>query len=139
MFFFFKQKTAYEMRISDWSSDVCSSDLCWPSSLRQALSSWPELAQLAHVAPRRTPRAMFSDEVLEGDDIDLSRLPIQRCWPGDVGRLVTLGLVITRGTRKPRQNIGIYRMQVIGRDRVIMRWLPHREIRKASCRARVGQ
>src|SRR3546814_4208647 len=104
MFFFFKQKTAYEMRISDWSSDVCSSDLCWPSSLRQALSSWPELAQLAHVAPRRTPRAMFSDEVLEGDDIDLSRLPIQRCWPGDVGRLVTLGLVITRGTRKPRQN-----------------------------------
>src|SRR3546814_19974481 len=69
---------------------------------------------------------MFSDEVLEGDDIDLSRLPIQRCWPGDVGRLVTLGLVITRGTRKPRQNIGIYRMQVIGRDRVIMRWLPHR-------------
>ena len=98
----------------------------WPSSLRQALSSWPELAQLAHVAPRREPVAAFSDEVLAGDDIDLARLPIQRCWPGDAGRLITLGLVITRGTRKPRQNIGIYRMQVIGRDRVIMRWLPHR-------------
>ncbi|MDV3255040.1 MAG: UbiD family decarboxylase, partial [Lysobacter sp.] len=81
----------------------------WPSSLRQALSSWPELAQLAHVAPRREPVAAFSDEVLAGDDIDLARLPIQRCWPGDAGRLITLGLVITRGTRKPRQNIGIYR------------------------------
>src|SRR3546814_17328172 len=93
--------------------------------MRQGRASWPEWAQLAHVGPRRTPRAMFSDEVLEGDDIDLSRLPIQRCWPGDVGRLVTLGLVITRGTRKPRQNIRIYRNQVIGRDRVLMRWLTH--------------
>ncbi len=98
----------------------------WPSSLRQALSSWPELAQLAHVAPRTVREAAFNEQVLEGGDIDLSRLPIQRCWPGDAGRLVTLGLVITRGPNKPRQNIGIYRMQVIGRDRVIMRWLPHR-------------
>ena len=98
----------------------------WPSNLRQALSSWPELAQLAHVAPRTVREAAFNEQVLEGADIDLSRLPIQRCWPGDAGRLVTLGLVITRGTRKRRQNIGIYRMQVIGRDRVIMRWLPHR-------------
>ena len=98
----------------------------WPSSLKQALSTWPELAQLALVAPQAVREADFNDEVLEGGDIDLARLPIQHCWPGDAGRLVTLGLVVTRGTRKPRQNIGIYRMQVIGRDRVIMRWLPHR-------------
>lgn len=98
----------------------------WPSSLKQALSTWPELAQLALVAPQTVREAEFDDEVLEGDGIDLSRLPIQRCWPGDAARLITLGLVVTRGTRKPRQNIGIYRMQVIGRDRVIMRWLPHR-------------
>ena len=98
----------------------------WPANLRQALSSWPELAQLAHVAPRRVHEAAFNDEVLGPGEIDLARLPIQRCWPGDAGRLITLGLVITRGTRKPRQNIGIYRMQVIGPDRVIMRWLPHR-------------
>ena len=98
----------------------------WPSSLRQALSTWPELAQLALVAPQAVREAAFNDEVLAGDDIDLARLPIQRCWPGDAGRLVTLGLVVTRGTRKPRQNIGIYRMQVIGERRVIMRWLPHR-------------
>ena len=98
----------------------------WPSNLRAALASWPELAQLAHVAPRAVRDAMFLDETLEGEAIDLARLPIQRCWPGDAGRLVTLGLVITRGTRKPRQNVAIYRMQVLGRDRVIMRWLPHR-------------
>ncbi|MCE7033113.1 UbiD family decarboxylase [Lysobacter sp. GX 14042] len=98
----------------------------WPSNLRQALASWPELAQLAHVAPRRVADAAFNEEVLGPGDIDLARLPVQRCWPGDAGRLITLGLVVTRGTRKPRQNIGIYRMQVIGADRVIMRWLPHR-------------
>ena len=98
----------------------------WPSSLRDALSSWPELAQLAHVAPRRVADAAFNENVLEGDGVDLGRLPIQRCWPGDAGRLVTLGLVITRGTRKPRQNVAIYRMQVLDRNRVVMRWLPHR-------------
>lgn len=98
----------------------------WPSSLKQALSTWPELAQLAHVAPRRMRDAAFEHEVLESDDVDLGRLPIQRCWPQDVARLITMGLVITRGTRKPRQNVAIYRMQVLGRNRVIMRWLPHR-------------
>ena len=98
----------------------------WPSSLKQALSSWPELAQLAHVAPQRVADAAFNHELLEGDEVDLARLPIQRCWPGDAGKLVTFGLVTTRGTRQPRQNVAIYRMQVIDRNRVIMRWLPHR-------------
>ena len=98
----------------------------WPGSLREALHSWPELAQLAHVAPRTVREAGFNDEVVEADDVDLARLPIQHCWPGDIGKLITLGLVITRGTRQRRQNIAIYRQQVIGRNRVIMRWLPHR-------------
>tara|TARA_R110002020_G_scaffold27170_41_gene87609 strand:- start:5571 stop:7058 length:1488 start_codon:yes stop_codon:yes gene_type:complete len=98
----------------------------WPSSLRQALATWPELAQLAHVAPKPTSEAGFNDIVLEGNDIDLGSLPIQRCWPGDVARLITFGLVVTRGTRQPRQNVAIYRQQLIGRNRVIMRWLPHR-------------
>ncbi|MCZ7009817.1 UbiD family decarboxylase domain-containing protein, partial [Salmonella enterica] len=82
----------------------------WPSSLKQALGSWPELAQLAHVAPRTVAEAAFEEETLEGDAIDLARLPIQRCWPEDAGRLITFGLVVTRGTRKPRQNVAIYRM-----------------------------
>ena len=98
----------------------------WPSSLREALGTWPELAQLAHVAPQKVREAAFQHETLEGDDVDLSRLPIQRCWPEDAARLITLGLVVTRGTRKPRQNVAIYRQQVIGRNRIIMRWLPHR-------------
>lgn len=98
----------------------------WPGSLREALHSWPELAQLAHVAPRTVRDAGFNDEVVEAQDVDLSRLPIQHCWPEDAAKLITLGLVITRGTRKPRQNIAVYRQQVIGRNKVIMRWLSHR-------------
>ena len=98
----------------------------WPGSLREALQSWPELAQLSHVAPRSVHEAAFNDEIIQAEDIDLARLPIQHCWPEDAGKLITLGLVITRGTSKPRQNIAIYRQQVIGRNRVIMRWLPHR-------------
>lgn len=98
----------------------------WPSNLRQALASWPELAQLAHVAPRQVREAPFCEQVFEGDEVDLGRLPIQRCWPGDAGRLVTFGLVITRGPHQARQNVAIYRQQVIGPNRVIMRWLRHR-------------
>ena len=64
--------------------------------------------------------------VEEGGDVDLSRLPIQHCWPGDVAPLVTWGLTITRGPQKTRQNLGIYRQQVIGKNQLIMRWLAHR-------------
>jgi 4-hydroxy-3-polyprenylbenzoate decarboxylase len=64
--------------------------------------------------------------VWEGKDVDLSRLPIQHCWPGDVAPLITWGLVVTRGPNKPRQNLGIYRQQVIGPNKTIMRWLAHR-------------
>jgi 4-hydroxy-3-polyprenylbenzoate decarboxylase len=98
----------------------------WPGSIRQALAAWPEFAQLAHVAPRRVAEAAFRDEVLSGRDVDVGRLPIQRCWPGDAGPLITMGMVVTRGTRRERQNVGIYRQQVLGPNRVIMRWLPHR-------------
>ena len=98
----------------------------WPSSLRQALTAWPEFAQLAHVAPRRVADAAFRDEVLTGSDVDVTQLPIQRCWPGDAGPLMTMAMVVTRGKRHDRQNIGIYRQQVLGPNRVIMRWLPHR-------------
>jgi len=64
--------------------------------------------------------------VWEGADVDLSRLPIQHCWPGDVAPLITWGLVITKGPHKKRQNLGIYRQQVLGPNKVIMRWLAHR-------------
>jgi 4-hydroxy-3-polyprenylbenzoate decarboxylase len=98
----------------------------WPPTLKDALRQWPEFAQLAHVAPKRVAEAAFEECVLAGEDIDLARLPIQHCWPEDAGRLLTFGLVITRGTRQARQNVAIYRQQLIGRNRLIMRWLPHR-------------
>jgi 4-hydroxy-3-polyprenylbenzoate decarboxylase len=64
--------------------------------------------------------------VKEGKDVDLASLPIQHCWPGDVAPLITWGLVVTRGPNKTRQNLGIYRQQVLGPNKVIMRWLAHR-------------
>ena len=70
--------------------------------------------------------ASCQDVVWEGTDVDLARLPIQHCWPGDVAPLITWGLVITRGPLKTRQNLGIYRQQVLNRNQVIMRWLAHR-------------
>ena len=66
------------------------------------------------------------DVVWEGADVDLARLPVQTCWPGDAGPLITWGLTVTRGPHKKRQNLGIYRQQVIARNKVIMRWLAHR-------------
>ena len=98
----------------------------WPGSLRAAATALPIYGQLALVAPRSVGSAPFLADCREGDEVDLGELPIQTCWPEDAGPLITLGLVITRSQRLDRQNIGIYRMQVIGRNRVIMRWLAHR-------------
>lgn len=97
-----------------------------PRSLRGAFEDWPELAQIALTAPRIVEQAEFMSHELVGGEIDLERLPIQHCWPGDAGRLITLGLVTTASRRLQRQNIGIYRQQLIGPNRVIMRWLAHR-------------
>jgi 4-hydroxy-3-polyprenylbenzoate decarboxylase len=70
--------------------------------------------------------APCQEVVWEGGEVDLSRLPIQTCWPGDVAPLITWGLTVTKGPLKERQNLGIYRQQVIARNKLIMRWLPHR-------------
>jgi 4-hydroxy-3-polyprenylbenzoate decarboxylase len=71
-------------------------------------------------------KAACQEVVVEGDQVDLDQLPIQTCWPGDVGPLVTWALAITRGPEKERQNLGIYRMQKIAKNKLIMRWLAHR-------------
>src|ERR1043165_6342417 len=78
------------------------------------------------MAPKERSNAPCQEIVWEGSDVDLSRLPIQTCWPGDAGPLITWGLTVTRGPQKTRQNLGIYRQQVIGRNKLIMRWLAHR-------------
>jgi 4-hydroxy-3-polyprenylbenzoate decarboxylase len=97
-----------------------------PKGLRDAWEKLPLIRQIVAMAPKRVERAPCHEIVLEGSDVDLARFPIQTCWPGDAGPLITWGLVITRGPQRKRQNLGIYRMQVIGRNRVIMRWLAHR-------------
>src|SRR5690349_3989050 len=78
------------------------------------------------MAPKEVRGAPCQEIVWEGQDVDLSRLPIQHCWPGDIAPLITWGLVITKGPNKKRQNLGIYRQQVLGPNKVIMRWLAHR-------------
>jgi 4-hydroxy-3-polyprenylbenzoate decarboxylase len=97
-----------------------------PKGLRDAWEKWPVLKQVLNMAPKEVRSAPCQDIVWEGADVDLARLPIQHCWPGDVAPLVTWGLTVTRGPHKTRQNLGIYRQQVIGPNKLIMRWLAHR-------------
>ncbi len=97
-----------------------------PKGLADAWKSLPIFKKVLDMAPRTVSRAPCHHTVISGTEIDLSRYPIQHCWPGDAAPLITWGLVVTRGPHKKRQNMGIYRQQVIGPNRVIMRWLSHR-------------
>ncbi len=97
-----------------------------PKGMKDALHKLPTYKKVLDMAPKWVRSASCQEVVLEDDDVDLSRLPIQTCWPEDAGPLITWGLTVTRGPEKTRQNLGIYRQQVIGPNRVIMRWLSHR-------------
>ncbi len=97
-----------------------------PKGLKDAWDKWPILKQVLTMSPKVLSSAPCQDIVWEGNEVDLSKLPIQHCWPGDVAPLITWGLVVTRGPNKPRQNLGIYRQQVLSKNKVIMRWLAHR-------------
>ncbi len=98
-----------------------------PLGLRDAISKIGMLkAALWDMAPRRVRAPRCQQIIWEGKDVDLGKLPIQKCWPEDAGALITWGMVVTRGPNKPRQNVGIYRQQVIGPNKLIMRWLSHR-------------
>ncbi|HYC43567.1 MAG TPA: 4-hydroxy-3-polyprenylbenzoate decarboxylase [Noviherbaspirillum sp.] len=97
-----------------------------PKGFKDVLGLGSMVKSLWDMAPREHRSAPCQDVVWEGNDVDLARLPIQHCWPGDVAPLITWGLVVTKGPNKKRQNLGIYRQQVIDRNKVIMRWLAHR-------------
>ncbi len=97
-----------------------------PKGMRDAWEKLPVFKKVLDMAPKKIKNAPCQQTVFEGEDVDLSKIPVQTCWPGDAAPLITWGLVVTRGPRKSRQNLGIYRMQVLGRNRVIMRWLAHR-------------
>jgi 4-hydroxy-3-polyprenylbenzoate decarboxylase len=97
-----------------------------PKGIKDVLDLGTLVKSLWDMAPKERGSAPCQDVVWEGKDVDLSRLPIQHCWPGDIAPLITWGLVITKGPHKKRQNLGIYRQQVLGPNKVIMRWLAHR-------------
>ncbi len=97
-----------------------------PKGLKDAWDKFPLLKQVLNMAPKVLSSAPCQEIVWEGSEVDLSRIPIQTCWPGDAAPLITWGLTVTRGPNKTRQNLGIYRQQVIAPNKVIMRWLAHR-------------
>ena len=97
-----------------------------PNGLKEVVGMGSLLKTLWQMAPRQVQGAACQQQVWEGPDVDLGRLPVQHCWPLDAARLITWGLVVTRGPHRRRQNLGIYRQQVLSRNEVIMRWLAHR-------------
>ena len=102
-----------------------------PKGIKDAWDKLPTLRQVLNMPPKLVSSAPCQEIVQESTEVDLAQLPIQHCWPGDVAPLITWGLTVTRGPQgfpesKPRQNLGIYRLQVIGRNKLIMRWLAHR-------------
>lgn len=97
-----------------------------PKGLKDLWEKLPVFKQVLNMPAKVLKKAPCQEVVLTGDDVDLSKIPVQRCWPGDAAPLVTWGLSVTRGPHKKRQNLGIYRQQVIGKNKLIMRWLSHR-------------
>lgn len=97
-----------------------------PKGLKDAWEKAPLFKKVLTMAPKKVNNPPCQEVVLQGDDVDLSILPAQTCWPDDIGPLITWPLVVTKGPNKERQNLGIYRLQVIAKNKLIMRWLSHR-------------
>jgi len=97
-----------------------------PKGMKDALEKLPLYKNVLNMSPKLIKSPPCQEVVRIGDEVDLSVYPIQTCWPGDVAPLITWPLVITKGPNKARQNLGIYRLQVIAKNKVIMRWLAHR-------------
>jgi len=97
-----------------------------PKGMKDAMEKIPVFKQVLNMAPKVISRPPCQEVIREGDEVDLSVFPIQTCWPDDAAPLITWPLVITKGPNKDRQNLGIYRQQVIAKNKVIMRWLAHR-------------
>ena len=97
-----------------------------PKGFRDMFDKWPIFKQVMNMPAKEIKNPSCQEVIFSGGDVDLGRYPIQTCWPGDAAPLITWALVITRGPNKERQNLGIYRQQVIGKNKTIMRWLAHR-------------
>ncbi|KZN36086.1 3-polyprenyl-4-hydroxybenzoate decarboxylase [Pseudoalteromonas luteoviolacea S2607] len=97
-----------------------------PKGIKEAIGQIPVFKQVLNMPAKELKKAPCQQVVLSGDDVDLTKLPIQHCWPGDAAPLITWGLTVTKGPHKKRQNLGIYRQQLLGKNKIIMRWLSHR-------------
>lgn len=97
-----------------------------PKGFKDAWSKLPLLKHALNMAPKIVSRGLCQTHVFEGEEVDLTQLPVQFCWPKDVAPLITWGLVTTKGPHQARENIGIYRLQLLGKNKLIMRWLSHR-------------
>ncbi len=97
-----------------------------PKGMKDAWNQLPIFKKVLTMGPKEVRKAACQQVVIEGDDVDLGKIPVMHCWPGDAAPLITWPLVITKGPHKDRHNLGIYRQQVIGKNRIIMRWLSHR-------------
>jgi len=97
-----------------------------PKGVKDAWNKLPMYKKVLHMTPKKVKSAPWQEVSLSGDEVDLNRLPIQTCWPDDAAPLITWGLVVTKGPNKERHNLGIYRQQLIAKNKLIMRWLKHR-------------
>lgn len=97
-----------------------------PKGIRQFFNILPKYKQVLNMPVKRRSSAPCQELIFKNDEVDLTQLPIMHCWPDDVAPLVTWGLTITKGPHKDRQNVGVYRLQLLGKNKLIMRWLSHR-------------
>ena len=97
-----------------------------PKGIKSLWEKLPVFKQVLNMPTKKVRNPPCQQVIMQGDDVDLTKLPIMTCWPGDVAPLITWGLTITRGPYKKRQNLGIYRQQLLGKNKIIMRWLSHR-------------
>ncbi len=97
-----------------------------PKGFKDAIDKLPVFKQVLNMPTKRLSKASCQEVVWQGDEVDLDKIPVMSCWPGDVAPLLTWGLTITKGPNKSRQNIGIYRQQKLSKNKIIMRWLAHR-------------
>jgi 4-hydroxy-3-polyprenylbenzoate decarboxylase len=119
-----KQKVSELREVGEWLAYLKEPEP--PKGLKAMWEKLPIFKQVLNMPTKRVTSPACQEVVMEGDDVDLTKLPIMTCWPGDVAPLITWGLTITRGPYKKRQNLGIYRQQLIGKNKIIMRWLSHR-------------
>ena len=97
-----------------------------PKGVKALWEKLPIFKQVLNMPTKTVTKPACQQIIMQGDEVDLTKLPIMTCWPGDVAPLITWGLTITRGPYKKRQNLGIYRQQLVGKNKIIMRWLSHR-------------